>query len=146
MEPVISKRILDEAGKAAENFDWLSMPPHQRIIPEETFKWLTSEEMSGFLDEKENLEPGSSKRMKTESARFEEVEATSSSQLATYAEGFVPPNTQANTNWFVRVFNEWADWRRSPEVEDSVPGDILTCGDAKPHPFLSHSRHPISLT
>ena len=47
MEPVISKSILDEAGKAAENFDWLSVPPHQRIIPEETFKWLTSVWFSG---------------------------------------------------------------------------------------------------
>ena len=66
--------------------------------------------MSGFLDEKENLEPGSSKQMKTESARLEEVEATSSSQLATYTpRDSCLPTLKRTINWSVRVFNEWAD-------------------------------------
>ena len=60
--------------------------------------------------------------------RFDTV--TSSEELASFTEGFVPANTEANTEWAVRNFNTWADWRLTSKPNDPVPCDILTCGDA----------------
>ena len=60
--------------------------------------------------------------------RFEGV--TTSDQLATFSEGFVPANTEANTEWAVRNFDAWADWRIAQNPDDPVPSDILSCGDA----------------
>ena len=55
---------------------------------------------------------------------------TTSDQLATFSEGFVPANTEANTEWVVRKFEAWADWRITQNPDDPVPSDILSCGDA----------------
>ena len=55
---------------------------------------------------------------------------TFSEELASFSEGFVPANIEANTDWAVRNFNTWADWRLTSERNDPVPRDILTCGDA----------------
>ena len=50
--------------------------------------------------------------------------------LATFSKGFVPANTEANTEWAVRNFEAWADWRIAQNPDDPVPSDILSCGDA----------------
>ena len=55
---------------------------------------------------------------------------TSSDQLASFSEGFVPANTEANTDWAVRNLTVWADWQVAQNPDDPVPGDILTNGDA----------------
>ena len=55
---------------------------------------------------------------------------TTSDQLAIFSEGFVPANTEANTEWAVRNFKAWADWRITQNPDDPVPSDILSCGDA----------------
>ena len=57
------------------------------------------------------------------SSRFNVL--TSKEELATLSKGFVPANTLANTEWAVRNFSEWAEWRRKVHPEDPVPGDIL---------------------
>ena len=54
---------------------------------------------------------------------------TTSDQLATFSEGFVPANTEANTEWAVMNFDAWADWRITQNPDDPVPSDILSCGD-----------------
>ena len=55
---------------------------------------------------------------------------TTTEQLQSSSEGFVPPNIKANTAWAVNNFNTWADWRVAAQPNDPVPHDILTCGDA----------------
>ena len=55
---------------------------------------------------------------------------TTSVQLATFSEGFVPANTEANTEWAVRNFEAWADWRIAQNPDYPIPSDILSCGDA----------------
>ena len=60
--------------------------------------------------------------------RFEDL--TTSDQLATYSVGFVPANTEANSEWAVRNFKSWADWRTAQDPSDPVPSDILSSGDA----------------
>ena len=59
------------------------------------------------------------------------VDLTGSPDLASCSRGYVPPNTQANTQWSVKTFNSWMDWRIKAKPVDPVPKDILTCGDAK---------------
>ena len=44
-------------------------------------------------------------------------------------EGFVLANTAANSDWVVRNFKSWADWRTAQDPDDPVPSDILTSGD-----------------
>ena len=46
------------------------------------------------------------------------------------SEGFVPANTEANTEWAIRNFEAWADWQIAQNPDDPVPSDILSCGDA----------------
>ena len=42
----------------------------------------------------------------------------------------MPSNTQANTQWSLKTFNSWTDWRCKAKPGDPVPKDILTCADA----------------
>ena len=55
---------------------------------------------------------------------------TTSDQLATFSEGFVPATTKANTEWAMRNFKAWADWRIAQNPEDPVQSDILSFGGA----------------
>ena len=59
------------------------------------------------------------------------MDLTGSPELASCLKGYVPPNTQTNTQWSVKTFNSWMDWRIKAKSVDPVPKDILTCGDAK---------------
>ena len=49
--------------------------------------------------------------------------------MCDYSKGFVPATTEANTEWAVRNFKAWADWRIAQNPEDQVPSDILSSGD-----------------
>ena len=80
------------------------------------------------LAKRQKLEDRSKKPLQ-EANRFGPC-TCSDQQLKTFSEGFVPDNTKANTEWSVRVFNEWAAWRRTARADDAVPGDIL-CSSSK---------------
>ena len=142
-EPVVAGSILEHAKKDAETLDWLSIPADQRIIDDKTLEWVA--DVPGLFgtddkleyEEKENMEP-EPKRTKLENCspvanvkdkRF--MDLTGSPELASCSKGYVPPNTQANTQWSVKTFNSWMEWRVKAKPVDPVPKDILTCGDAK---------------
>ena len=145
IDGVVSKSILEKAEKGAANVDWFCIPPEERIVDDSILSWVAGFEeavSTDFFDcEKENsgLE-NPAKRLKTEASntdvrkplatanRFECV--TTSDQLATFSEGFVPATTEANTEWAMRNFKAWADWRITQNPEDPVPSDILSSGDA----------------
>ena len=144
VDGVVSKCIFEKAEKGAASVDWFCIPPENRIVDDSILSWVTGfdEAISEFSEyEKEN--PGRenpAKRHKTEAVdtyikkplapanRFEGV--TTSDQLATFSEGFVPANTEANTDWVFRNFTEWADWRVAENPDDPVLSDILSCRDA----------------
>lgn len=133
VDGVVSKSILKKAEKCAANMDWFCIPPENRIVDGSILSWVAGfdEAVSEFSEyEKEN--PGrenSAKRHKTEAVytyvkkplapanRFEGV--TTSDQLATFSEGFVPANTEANTDWAFRNFTAWADWRVTEKLTRS---------------------------
>ena len=109
IDGVVSKSILEKAEKGAANVDWFCIPPEKRIVDDSILSWVAGFEKAvstEFFDcEKENsgLE-NPAKRLKTEAGntdvrkplatanRFECV--TTSDQLATFSEGFVPATTE----------------------------------------------------
>ena len=113
IDSVVSKSILEKAEKGAANVDWFCIPPEKRIVDDSILLWVAGFEeavSTESLDyEKENSDiENSAKRLKTEASntdvkkplapanRFEGM--TTSDQLATFSEGFVPANTKANTS------------------------------------------------
>ena len=143
IDGVVSKSILKKAEIGAANVELFSLSP-KRIMDDLILSWVAGFEAVStelFDCEKENLGlENPAKRLKTEAGntdvrkplatanRFECV--TTSDQLATFSEGFVPATTEANTEWAVRNFEAWADWRIAQNPEDPVPSDILSSGDA----------------
>ena len=142
IDDVVSKSILEKAEKGAPNVDCL---PEKRIVDDSILSWVAGFEgavsTEFFNYEKENSSiKNPVKRLKTEAGntdvkkplapanRLEGV--TTRDQLATFSEGFVPANTEANTEWAIRNFEAWADWRITQNPDDSVPSNILSCGDA----------------
>ena len=108
-DSVVSKSILEKAEKGAANVDWFCIPPEKRIVDDSILLWVAGFEKAvsteSFNYEKENSGiENSAKRLKTEAGnidvkkplapanRFEGV--TTSDQLATFSEGFVPANTE----------------------------------------------------
>ena len=124
--------------------DWFCILPEKRIVDDSILSWVAgfeeavSTEFFDYENENSAIE-NPAKRLKTEAGntnvkkplspakRFDGV--TTSDQLATFSEGFVPANTEANTEWAVRNFEAWADWRIAQNPDDPVPSDILSCGD-----------------
>jgi hypothetical protein len=53
---------------------------------------------------------------------------TTREELASFSEGFVPTNTKANTQWAVRNFNTWADWRFTCTLEPNDLGSRMVIG------------------
>ena len=115
-EPAVAASILESAEKDAETLDWLTIPADLRIIDDETLEWIADLPHLDELDQ-ENMEP-EPKRVKCElsspvasvkNRRF--VDLVKSPELASCLKGFVPPNTQANTQWSLKTFNSWMDWR-----------------------------------
>ena len=137
---------LERAEKDAETLDWLSIPADQRIIDDKTLEWVA--DVPGLFgiddklecEEKENMEP-EPKRTKLENCspvanvkdkRF--MDLTGSPELASCSKGYVPPNTQANTQWSVKTFNSWMDWRIKAKLEAR-----LRFGSGFMFSFSSHS-------
>lgn len=137
---VVSKSILERAEKRAMSLDWYCVPPEQKIFPESTLSWVALDGFEGECDSSngENLmaltakcpklQATAAKKPLAPSNRF--VTVTTSDELSSFSEGFVPSNTEANTEWAVRNFKSWADWRLTSEPNDPIPRDLLTCGDA----------------
>ena len=139
---VILQSILDRAREDSERLDWLTVPYDQRIIDDDTLEWLCGtskllEDVVPLAEEKENQDPAPevkrakldvTPRSKKQSKRFENIAA--SPELASSSKGYIPPNTEANTQWAVRTFDAWRTWRSTAKPEDPVPEDILSCADA----------------
>ena len=47
-------------------------------------------------------------------------------EMSSVCEGYTPANTSKNTDWAVRVFNEWRK-ARPTEEEGECPPDLLEC-------------------
>ena len=137
---------LERAEKDAETLDWLSIPADQRIIDNKTLEWvadvpglfITDDELK--CEEKEDMEP-EPKRTKLENCspvanvkdkRF--VDLTGSPELASCSKRYVPPNTQASTQWSVKTFNSWMDWRIKAKLKAR-----LRFGSGFMFSFSSHS-------
>ena len=61
------------------------------------------------------------------SSRFKE---NATKKLNDYSKGFVPQNTATNTNWAMRNYTEWVNWRNEHEDPgEHVPVDLLLTGD-----------------
>ena len=109
IDGVVSKSILEKAEKGAHSVDWLCLPPEEQLLPDSILLWVADyQEVSTAMIEKENFpdvenpgkrfkEQATVKKLLAPANRFEGV--TTSNQLATFSKGFVPANTEANTEW-----------------------------------------------
>ena len=120
-EPAVAGSILERAKKDAETLDWLSIRADQHIIDNKTLEWVadipgvfaTDDELK--CEEKENMEPepkctkleNCSPVANVKDKRF--VDLTGSPELASCSKGYVPPNTQANTQWLVQLVDGLED-------------------------------------
>ena len=52
---------------------------------------------------------------------------TDEDEVARLSKGFVPENTKANTQWAMRNFGAWCEWRK--RQNDPVPVDLLESND-----------------
>ena len=57
-------------------------------------------------------------------------EAVREEDMENICRGYVPPNTEKNTKWAVKCFNEWISFRNQAEGE-KCPEDILLAQDAE---------------
>ena len=140
--PAISPSILERAKEDAKDLSWLSVPEDQRIINDDLLDWFCGtstiiEDIVAFENE-ENQDPTPTKRIKLsspshqntkESKRFEKL--AGSPELASSSKGYVPCNTEANTEWAVKTFKSWMEWRNTAKPEDPVPEAILCTDDAQ---------------
>ena len=94
--------------------------------------WITPEAeqifQNDYLQEmaKENMPPASKRHKKTE--QYSKVAVTCSISLQQVSKGFVPSNTRSNTDWAVKSFLYWAEWRK--DDNDPVPKDFFTLSDS----------------
>ena len=54
----------------------------------------------------------------------EEEIASICKEIASICKGYVPPNTQKNTNWALKCFTEWS-FSRNKKSSDICPEDLL---------------------
>ncbi len=112
--------------------DWWTIPDDQRIISDDILDWITPEAeqifQNDYLQEmaKENMPPASKRHKKTE--QYSKVAVTCSISLQQVSKGFVPSNTRSNTDWAVKSFLYWAEWRK--DDNDPVPKDFFTLSDS----------------
>ena len=50
---------------------------------------------------------------------------TSNEEMAEISKGYVPHNTQKNTDWALRVFTEWRAERNVRDTENHCPEDLV---------------------
>ena len=109
----------------------MDIPEEELVIPRdmlEKFGCFDDVDVNALMSdrgEEENIEP-QTKREKID--RFESV--TSCEQLGILSKGFVLSNTIASTEWNIKNFLAWQEWRNRSVPSDSVPIDILSCTDA----------------
>ena len=110
-EAVVSSSILAQFANSDE--DWLSRPPEQRLIDDEILEWLVGDVLP--TDEgSDDFNLAEEEPPKPKKSRFDTVNVTSESKLATFSEGFVPQNTKASTNWALRTLMACAS-RHTPK-------------------------------
>ena len=120
----MSESILRRVYEAANEFDANTISKDLHLLPKDM--------MVEWLDLKENEEPNSAKKPKLlVQERFGKV-VTPEGKLEEYSKGFVPKNTESNTQWALRNFEAWRTWRNNTATDSSsqVPNDLLTCNDA----------------
>ena len=89
----MSEEILKKIDETAENLDINVIPEELHLLPRDmTVEWL---------EDKENERPNSSKKRKLDEQWFGQT-VTSIKMLKQYSKGFVPKNTDSNTQWAVR--------------------------------------------
>ena len=119
----VSEGILKKIDKTAENLDINAIPEELHLLPRDMMvEWLEDK------DEK----PNSSKKPKLDEQRFGQT-VTSIKMLKQYSKGFVPKNTDSNTQWAVRNFEAWRAWRTSTGTDGTFVPDtreLLTGNDA----------------
>ena len=120
---VISQSVLDRAREDSERLDWLTVPYDQRIVDDDTLEWLCGmskllEDVVPLTEEKENQDPAPevkrakldvTPRSNKQCKSFEKIAA--SPELASSSKEYIPPNTEANTQWTMRTFDAWRTWR-----------------------------------
>ena len=77
-------------------------------------------------DRKNTLVPAVERPEEKTKARF--APPTSSQEVASVSTPFVPKNTARQTQWSVKVFNDWSAHRNSLATEDTekVPDNFLS--------------------
>ena len=137
----ISESIIMAASERAKTLQWHCILEENCILDKETLLWITADD-----DTENSPDVQSAKRQKLEGHSNKPLQEAnrfgpctcSDQQLKTSSEGCVPDNTKPNTEWSVRVFNEWAAWRRTARADDAVPGDILfSCNAVALNKWLS---------
>ena len=66
--------------------------------------------------------PNSSKKPKLDGQQFGKT-ATSNKMLKQYLKGFLPKNTDSNTQWAIRNFEAWRVWRNSTGTDGTFVPD-----------------------
>ena len=57
--------------------------------------------------------------------------------MASVCEGYTPPNTSKNTDWSVRVLDEWRKARPITGDEEQCPENLLECPVAEKLDYIS---------
>lgn len=126
VDGVVSQSILERAGKHAVTLHWYCVPPEERLLHNTILYWVAFDdtEFLGNFEVKDDssndenlfsmvkylkLQATNAKKLLAPANRFETL--TTSQELASYLEGFVPANTEANTERVVKNFKAWADRR-----------------------------------
>ena len=120
----VNEGILKTIDETAESLDINAIPEELHLLPRDM--------MVEWLKDKENEKPNSSKKPKLDGQRFGKT-VTSNKMLKQYSEGFVPKNTDSNTQWAVCNFEAWRVWRNSTGTDGTfVPEtrELLTGNDA----------------
>ena len=113
------------------------------MVPEQ-LHLLPRDMMVEWFENKENEKPNSSKKPKLDGQWFGKT-FTSKKMLKQYSKGFVPKNTDCNTQWAVRNFQAWRLWRNSTGTDGTFVPDtreLLTGNDAS---VLNHCSLYLSL-
>ena len=123
---VVSSSILQRAEESAKTLDYDAIEAINFLPPELLIFFKKDDCDNGAL-------PAPSKRRKCEplsdvTNRFGSS-VTKIDTLATFSKGFVPENTNLNTQWSLRTFQSWSSWRNELYSDDPVPSDILTSTD-----------------
>ena len=114
---VIAPALMEKFEKSAKTFRLDQIPAEQRFVDGE---WLEDSDKENELT-KESVAAA-------EESRFGSC-VTDEKELDVFSKGFVPKNTDKNTEWALRNFKSWFVWRLKKNPEDPVPADLLVAND-----------------